>query len=412
MDRFTSCHIVSGKGLVTTKTQQLSDTILLAQSKIPFPPLSSTEKLQIEFIQEMESNVLAAKLTMMPKMHILIHVPERIGYNQALDDAVRCITSLSSSQNNLPQSQRYVKALRSLQKALESQTAACTPETLAAASLLQMYEIHTDLDGRGWIQHARGTIKLLQLYGSRDVSSSLQRAVLAAEASELFLSALIARRFRFLGRPGWDQHLPYPTTATSKRSLDRFISIVLDGTHFDDTGSFCSYFASSCEFKKALPSKLHNELATGTILDLLRLRQRLYCLISDISMATTSGEVDGAVGSAAFMAIKCFQLMVVSYILWSRAQSAKLNSSKLLPLPENLTEIQLEQERFGLLQSIMAHSNKLAEMDPELRIKAGAALQVMLGSLQATTVPGFKDFGESATLLNMLDAGLEDAGWH
>lgn len=351
---------------------------------------------------------------MMPKMHILKFIPERIGYSTALDDAVRCITHVKCSpiqDDSGPRQQYYVKALRSLQEAVQSQATLRAPETLAAASLLQMYEVHIDLPGRNWVHHARGAVRILQLNNSMDVSSGLQRAILAAEASEMFLSGLIKKQYHLLYRPGWLQIQLDPSKETTETTLEKLMRIFVDGTRFDDVGSFCSHFASSCEFDRGFCLSRADRLAKGTISDLLRLRTQLWDLIDDEAMSTSLAEVHGAVGLAASASLKCFLLITISYILWFCKESAKLKGYKVSFLPDNLTEAHIEDERWNLLESITAHFNQLAEVDPDLRVRAATALRVMLGSLQATELPGRNDYGESAVLLRMLEPGLEDAGW-
>ncbi|KAK5709010.1 hypothetical protein LTR17_020156 [Elasticomyces elasticus] len=138
----------------------------------------------------MENDDLAARGAMMPVTHILKHVPQRIGHSRALDDAVRCIMQGPSTRNNNMALRLYGNALNSLRESLDDELLSRAPETLAAASLLQMYEQYVDTPGGTWSIHACGVVEMLQARGVENLTDDLEKAILETQAGNIFMSAL------------------------------------------------------------------------------------------------------------------------------------------------------------------------------------------------------------------------------
>ncbi|KXL51224.1 hypothetical protein M433DRAFT_157674 [Acidomyces richmondensis BFW] len=182
---------------------------MLVQAKIPYMPQTEMECLRLNFIYKLDADCLAARLAMMPGRYILKHIPQRIGTSKALDDAVRCVSvphnsgahvSLTIENGGL-----YLIALRSLQAALHDPLLANTPETLAAAALLQMHEHYIDHSGRRWIHHARGVVTMLKLRGPARITDGVERAILQAQTGNIFMAALLSGQECFLASPGWSE---------------------------------------------------------------------------------------------------------------------------------------------------------------------------------------------------------------
>jgi len=159
------------------------------ESTIVRIPTSPADRLRVQFLWKMEGDVLGARLAMMPATHVLKHVPQRIGHNQALDDAVSCILHRPTTKDPSAASRSYGTALSSLRTFLNDPILSQAPETLAAASLLQMYEQYADQPGHTWVLHARGVVRMLQVRSN--LKDDLEKAILEAQACNVFMSALI-----------------------------------------------------------------------------------------------------------------------------------------------------------------------------------------------------------------------------
>ncbi|KAK5174099.1 uncharacterized protein LTR77_001179 [Saxophila tyrrhenica] len=175
-------------------------------SSIPTTPLSAADLLRNRFVFKITFEGVAARLMVVPEQHILRHIPVRIGTNHALDDAVGCVCSderRDSVCTTIARSQMYPKALRSLQRVLTQEGKAISAETMAAATLLQMHEHSMAPSSSGWVTHANGVIRMLELRGPSRMEGDLDGAILHAESGNIFIDALRNRAVCFLTDPRW-----------------------------------------------------------------------------------------------------------------------------------------------------------------------------------------------------------------
>jgi len=170
--------------------------------------------LRNQFIFKIAFQGVAARLVVIPDQHVLKHIPIRIGTSKALDDAVNCICSdngvgerkladMPFTQCVPSSSLLYSKALMSLQRALSEEGERISAESMAAATLLQMHEHSMAPSCRGWIAHARGVIRMLELRGPSQIDSDLDAAILHAQSGNIFIDAIQNRTVCFLTNPRW-----------------------------------------------------------------------------------------------------------------------------------------------------------------------------------------------------------------
>ncbi|KAK5694768.1 hypothetical protein LTR97_009358 [Elasticomyces elasticus] len=353
----------------------------------------------------MESDDLAARLAMMPATHILKHIPQRIGLNPALDDAVNCIMqgpSTTNINNRNSSSRLYVTALGSLRKALGDPGLVSAPETLAAASLLQMYEQYADLAGRSWVLHARGVVKMLQAKGAGNLTDDIEKAVLEAQAGNVFMSALTANRQCFLAHPAWKRVLR-PTT-TSDCQLNTFMSMVVDGVRFPGIDALCASLVRQCEYDYATPIAHRVMVGTAALSDMLRMRSQLGEQFGRDNKQDIEGEGD-PIRIAAYAATGFFVITTNTILLGLCKQLTAMAPGRAPKLPDGVTEEVLKAEREAALERVTARFKLLASVDPRVRFTAPAALRIILATVLGIGGPSSS---EASTLLFVLDQGLGD----
>ncbi|KAK3648200.1 hypothetical protein LTR56_007612 [Elasticomyces elasticus] len=370
---------------------------------------SKGDFLRLAFLAKMESDDLAASLAMMPATHILKHIPQRIGLNPALDDAVSCIMqgpSTTNINNRDSSSRLYVTALGSLRKALGDPGLVSAPETLAAASLLQMYEQYADLAGRSWVLHARGVVKMLQAKGAGNLTDDIEKAVLEAQAGNVFMSALTGIQC-FLAHPAWKRVLR-PTT-TSDCQLNTFMSMVVDGVRFPGIDALCASLVRQCEYDYATPIAHRVMVGTAALSDMLRMREQLGEQFGRDNKQAQAQDIEGEgdpIRIAAYAATGFFVITTNTILLGLCKQIMAMAPDRTVPLlPRGLTEEVLKAEREAALERVTARFKLLASVDPRVRFTAPAALRIILATVLGIGGPSSS---EASTLLFVLDQGLGD----
>ncbi|KAJ9649909.1 hypothetical protein H2198_010766 [Neophaeococcomyces mojaviensis] len=101
----------------------------------------------------------------------------------------------------------YGRALKDLQRALTDKSRTQTEEVLAACSLLGLYEVFESGDtfnkSVGWISHAQGAARLIELRGpSKHITRQSHHVFLGARLPILY-SAIVRRKRTFLAREDW-----------------------------------------------------------------------------------------------------------------------------------------------------------------------------------------------------------------
>ena len=212
---------------------------------LPALHTASVDALRTEFVFKLANRRVAARFLVVPEQLLLEHIPQRIGHSRALDDAVICIcsarppreTSLDTVNVPMTTGSPYLTALKSLQSSLDDAKLAVSSETLAAATLLQMYEHSVDQPERAWVVHSDGVIKMLEFRGPSRIRNELERSVLQAQVGNIFTKAVRNRAECFLAQPRWKTFLQdYPTADPAFRELSATLNI---GVHLP--GLICRY---------------------------------------------------------------------------------------------------------------------------------------------------------------------------
>ncbi|KAK3114868.1 hypothetical protein LTR53_006366 [Teratosphaeriaceae sp. CCFEE 6253] len=369
-------------------------------------PISPADILRFELLVRMEGGVLAARLEMMPATHILKHIPRRIGLNPALDDAVNCITQAPLGHDSTRASVLYGVALRSLRRTLNDPRQCSAPETLAAASVLQMYEQHSNHPGQRWVHHARGVVKMLQAIGSTHASDAMERAILEAQAGNVFLFALAANRECFLAHPAWERVLR-PSTA-SDRHLDIFMRMIVDGDRHLGVDHLCRSLVRQCEYDYSTPLPHQIKVGTSALMDMLRMRKQLQEQMEVGPGCPDNFSTSDPIRVAAYAATGFFLITTNTILLGLYEQLTRLAPENGIQWPAGISDELLKIERLAALDSVTDRFRHLAAIDPQVRFTAPVALRIILATVLGISGPSSS---EAATLLMILDQGLEDAPW-
>ena len=98
---------------------------------------------------------------------------------------------------------KYSKALIALRQALEEQTGSCSFDILAATTALYRYEVVLCTSEEGWIKHAGGISKLIELTGPKSFEEHPNSTILDANRFRVVCQAYWYRRRTFLEHPRW-----------------------------------------------------------------------------------------------------------------------------------------------------------------------------------------------------------------
>lgn len=79
--------------------------------------------------------------------------------------------------------------------------------TLAAATLLYIHEIYLNPFQQGWMIHAEGLIRLLEVRGPERIQNDLDRSILCGQVGTIFLNAVQRRKHCFLAGEEWNDLL-------------------------------------------------------------------------------------------------------------------------------------------------------------------------------------------------------------
>lgn len=218
-------------------------------SQPPAVLLSETDILRNEYVYKLTNEQLAVRFWLMKgqrdgNLTTLSFIPKRLGESRALDDAVRCICSTPPLQLGDDSTTRsYLKALASLQTALNDSAESMTSGTLTAATLLYIHEIFANPFQRSWMVHADGVIKLLETRGPDSINTELDRSILCGQAGTIFLNSVQRRMRCFLAEPKWNYLLRQLSTSRPgiRDSLDDMPSLTCLSVYLP--GLLCRYEA-------------------------------------------------------------------------------------------------------------------------------------------------------------------------
>ncbi|RDW61498.1 hypothetical protein BP5796_11390 [Coleophoma crateriformis] len=116
---------------------------------------------------------------------------------------VRQILSPSESDLDSTVITHYVKALGTLQKALECQRQRYSPEVLYAIEILALYELLASSEPTAWIRHSAGAAHLIQLRGPRRYKTEFEKSLFMAHVGTITTEAMFNNEHCFLEQDNW-----------------------------------------------------------------------------------------------------------------------------------------------------------------------------------------------------------------
>lgn len=202
--------------------QTMASQIRVLNGIPPSPPLSGSERLRTKYVSLLDHPIVAAKLGYLPFQPYLLHVPQRLGRSQALDDAITCVCVATNEYlmtlNNTSSNQArvwYDRALQDVQHALSRPKLARSSELLAAIMVLQWFERRFN-DTGNQIQHARGAERLIEWRGPKSFVSDLDGALLKTQLSSMIFHAITdLQRPCFIAHGEWPEALRNLETGNS-----------------------------------------------------------------------------------------------------------------------------------------------------------------------------------------------------
>ncbi|KAF2810262.1 uncharacterized protein BDZ99DRAFT_520341 [Mytilinidion resinicola] len=163
----------------------------------------------------------------------LKNVDEFVGSNPALDRAIQSfsthICGKSSCNDTLVaySYSRYGEALAALQKALNNPTQATLSTTLAATTLLCLYELFAPTESSSWLRHADGIGRLIKLRGPRRCETEFDFNMYMEVRGLLINEALFTGKACFLEAEKWHPN----ATKDSSQSKHPAILLIEEFSH-------------------------------------------------------------------------------------------------------------------------------------------------------------------------------------
>ncbi|KAI9712909.1 MAG: hypothetical protein M1812_006778 [Candelaria pacifica] len=119
----------------------------------------------------------------------------------------------------------YGKALRRLNDNLQDSSLFLSPANVAASFLLGIYELSAFENGSGWIRHAGGVGKLIEMRGAEFFRESPAREYFIVSRLPIISEALALRRRCFLDQEDW-KTIPWLDEPRLKTSLHSVIDLL------------------------------------------------------------------------------------------------------------------------------------------------------------------------------------------
>ncbi|KAI9706217.1 MAG: hypothetical protein M1812_008247 [Candelaria pacifica] len=119
----------------------------------------------------------------------------------------------------------YGKALRRLNDNLHDPKFSRDPVNIAACHLLGMYEMSVFENGRGWVRHAGGIGRLLEMHGADFFCQEPAKGYFTVSRLPIIAEALLIRRGCFLDQEDW-RTKPWTEAPQSKTSLDTILDLM------------------------------------------------------------------------------------------------------------------------------------------------------------------------------------------
>ncbi|KAH8670130.1 hypothetical protein BGZ60DRAFT_29241 [Tricladium varicosporioides] len=156
-----------------------------------------------------DAHHLVRQLRSHKRWSYLAYLPQLYGHFPCLSDATDCVIArarqLISPHKNWESAviTFYVKALESLQKALDNPAQRYRPEVLCATEILALYELLDPSGEIAWIRHAAGAARLIQLRGPDRYKSDFEKALFMAHTGPIMTECLLNNERCFLEEPEW-----------------------------------------------------------------------------------------------------------------------------------------------------------------------------------------------------------------
>jgi hypothetical protein len=124
----------------------------------------------------------------------LSFLPSLYGQIPCLSDATDCV--IARARQIISPNRKweaavitfYVKALDSLQKALDCPKQRYKPEVLCATEILALYELLDPAGETAWVRHAAGAARLIQLRGPKNYNTEFEKALFMAHTGAIVRS--------------------------------------------------------------------------------------------------------------------------------------------------------------------------------------------------------------------------------
>ncbi|RFU26707.1 hypothetical protein B7463_g9631, partial [Scytalidium lignicola] len=138
------------------------------------------------------------------------YLPSRYEHTQCVKDATNCVVArvrqlISPPTHNLEATvlSTYVKALKSLQQALDNPKTRFKPEVLYATEILALYELLDSSGQAAWIRHVAGAARLIELRGPKAYKTEFEKALFIAHAGAIMTESMLNNETCFLEEPEW-----------------------------------------------------------------------------------------------------------------------------------------------------------------------------------------------------------------
>lgn len=153
--------------------------------------------------------LLITQLKTHKRWSYLSFLPTRYEHIKCLRDATDCVIArarqiVTPNRNwEMAVIAFYVRALDSLQKALDSPTQRYQPEVLCATEILALYEMLDPAGEMAWVRHSAGAAKLIQLRGPKNYDTEFEKALFMAQTVPIMTECLLKNERCFLEQPAW-----------------------------------------------------------------------------------------------------------------------------------------------------------------------------------------------------------------
>jgi hypothetical protein len=190
------------RGLSTTiRTENIPSLLaaLAIQAQL-IGSLLSRFTLPIEHLQ-------IGKLLKLSDPEFLSQLSAKYGQSRTLDAAIMCLVARIKVFLNGPvelENPRYLycRALQTLQRALSESTEFMENLWYATPTLV-LFELLDASSNTSWVQHARGSIRLLKQVGAGNIRTESQKVLLGTQIPIIVIEALMSAGDCFLDEPEW-----------------------------------------------------------------------------------------------------------------------------------------------------------------------------------------------------------------